>query len=61
MCWYQWRKKQPLIQAMWRGQAGDKFVASPPKPLWWAALILILLSLALWGLVTIAPEAPSYY
>ena len=61
VCWYQWRKKQPLIQAMWRGQAGDKFVASPPKPLWWAALILILLSLALWGLVTIAPEAPSYY
>ena len=61
VCWYQWRKKQPLIQAMWRGQAGDKFVTSPPKPLWWAALILILLSLAFWGLVTIAPEAPSYY
>ena len=30
-------------------------------PLWWAVLILMLLSLALWGLVTIAPEAPSYY
>ena len=24
-------------------------------------LIAVLLSLALWGLVTIAPEAPSYY
>jgi len=24
-------------------------------------LIAMLLSLALWGLVTIAPEAPSYY
>ena len=46
---------------MWRGQAGYKFVASPPKPLWRAVLIAMLLSLALWGLVTIAPEAPSYY
>ena len=61
VCWYQWRKKQPLIQAMWRGQAGYKFATSPPKPLWWAVLIAVLLSLALWGLVTIAPEAPSYY
>jgi hypothetical protein len=46
---------------MWRGQAGDKFVISPPKPLWWAVLIVMFVSLALWGLVTIAPEAPSYY
>ena len=46
---------------MWRGQAGYKFATSPPKPLWWAMLVLMLLSLALWGLVTIAPEAPSYY
>ena len=61
VCWYQWRKKQPIVQAMWRGQAGYKFVASPPKPLWRAVLIAMLLSLALWGLVTIAPEAPSYY
>ena len=46
---------------MWRGQADYKFVTNPPKPLWWAVLILMLLSLALWGLVIIAPEAPSYY
>ena len=61
VCWYQWRKKQPLVQAMWRGQAGHKFVPTPPKPLWWAVLIVMLLSSALWCLVTIAPEAPSYY
>jgi cytochrome b len=61
VCWYQWRKKQPLVQAMWRGQASYKFVTSPPKPLWWAVLIVALLSLVLWGLVLIAPEAPSYY
>ena len=61
VCWHQWRKGRPLIQAMWRGQAGYKSVTSPPEPLWRAVLILMLLSLALWSLVTIAPESPSYY
>ena len=29
--WYQWRKRQPLLQAMWRGQAGYKSVIDSTK------------------------------
>ena len=31
VCWHQWRKRQPLIQAMRRGQAGHKFVNVRPS------------------------------
>lgn len=59
--WCQWRKRQPLLQAMWRGQAGYKSVHTRPKPFWWALLTLMLTALALGWLISNAPEAPSYY
>ena len=59
--WYQWRKRQPLLQAMWRGEAGHKFSPLPPKPLLLAVMILLSAAALLWALVSVAPEAPSYY
>jgi cytochrome b len=58
---YQWKKQQPLVQAMLRGKAPGKVSEHPPKPLWWAVLIAALAGLALYAVVTFAPEAPSYY
>ena len=59
--WYQWRKKQPLIQAMVRGHSGYKASETRPKPLWLAAVIAVTIGLTLLWLIIIAPEAPSYY
>ena len=61
VAWYQWRRRQPLIQAMWRGRAEYKVAAAPPKPMWVALLIMVVLALGLWGLIALAPQAPSYY
>jgi len=61
VAWYQWRRRQPLIQAMWRGRAGYKAASVPPKPMWVSLLIMVLLALGLWGLIALAPQAPSYY
>ena len=61
VAWYQWRKRQPLIQAMWCGKAGYKVSTKPPRPLWLAFLLLMIAAVGLWGLITIAPQAPSYY
>jgi cytochrome b len=61
IAWYQWRRRQPLIQAMWRGRAEYKVAAAPPKPMWVALLIMAVLALGLWGLIALAPQAPSYY
>ena len=59
--WYQWRKKQPLIQAMVRGRSSYKVSDTRPKPLWLAALMAATIGLTLVWLISIAPEAPSYY
>ena len=59
--WYQWHKKQPLIQAMVRGRSGYKASETRPKPLWLAAVIAMTIGLTLLWLISIAPEAPSYY
>lgn len=61
VAWYQWWRNQPLIQAMWRGKAGHKASATPPQPLWIAMVLMLITALALWGLLAIAPQAPSYY
>ena len=61
VAWYQWRKRQPLIQAMWWGKAGHKVASTAPQPSWIAVLILMVVAASLWGLIAIAPQAPSYY
>jgi hypothetical protein len=59
--WHQWRKKRPLIQAMVRGRSSYKVSDTRPKPLWLAALMAATIGLTLVWLISIAPEAPSYY
>ena len=61
VAWHQWRKRQPMIQAMWYGSAGHKHAVAAPGSVWPAVLILGVMALALWGVVSLAPEAPSYY
>lgn len=58
---YQWGRKQPLIQAMWWGSAPGKAASERPKPLYLAALIALVLAGALWWVLVNAPEAPSYW
>ena len=57
----QWRRGQPLIQAMWRGHAGSKKAEQLPKPAWRALVILFAWAALLWWLILVAPQAPSYY
>ncbi len=59
--WYQWKKRQPLVQTMIRGCSETRFSATAPKPLWLSLMTASILSGALWWLITVAPEAPSYY
>lgn len=59
--WYKWKKRQPLVQTMIRGRSETRFLASAPKPLWLSLMTALILSGALWWLITVAPEAPSYY
>ena len=59
--WYQFRKKEPLIQAMWRGRSGTKFSQTPPTPQWQAVLTAVAVVGLLGTLIAVAPEAPSYY
>jgi cytochrome b len=53
---YQVRLRQPLLQAMWRGSADGREGQAPPVPLWRALLLVVLASLALWGLIQAAPR-----
>lgn len=53
---YQLRRRQPLLQAMWRGSAEGREGEAPPAPLWRALLLAGLVGCALWGLIEIAPQ-----
>jgi len=44
-----------------RGSSGYKVSETRPKPLWLAAVIAVTIGLTLLWLISIAPEAPSYY
>lgn len=61
VAWYQWRKHQPLIQAMVFGKAEGKASSQPNRPLWLWILGLAVCAGLLALLISIAPEAPSYY
>ncbi len=58
---YQWGRKQPLIQAMLWGSAEGKTASQPPRPFFVAIVIGLLLAGGLWWVVVNAPEAPSYW
>jgi cytochrome b len=59
--WYQWRKRQPMVQTMWRGQSADRVSEHAPVHLGRAVGIAGFVAVCLWLAITWAPEAPSYY
>lgn len=59
--WYQWHRGQPLVQAMWRGQAGEHRGEAPPAPWWLALLALAVVACLLWWVISQAPPPPSYW
>jgi cytochrome b len=61
IAWYQWRKRQPLIQAMWHGRTGDRVGEQAPVNTGRAITIAVIVAATLWLAITYAPEAPSYY
>ena len=58
---YQWRKKQPLLQAMLRGVADGKVSRVPPVSILRWLLVVALVGATLAGIIGLAPTAPSYY
>ncbi len=61
IAFYQWRKREPLIQAMVRGKAEGKKGREAPRPWWLAVLIAGVLALLLWWGLSLAPEPPRMW
>jgi cytochrome b len=61
IAWYQWRKRQPMVQTMWRGQSADRVSEHAPVHGSRAVAIATVIAVCLWLAITWAPEAPSYY
>jgi cytochrome b len=61
IAWYQFRRKQPLVQAMLRGQAAGKEGRESPRPWWIAVLVAGVLALLLWWGLSLAPEPPRMW
>jgi cytochrome b len=61
VAYYQFRRRQPLVQAMLRGQAEGKAGREAPRPWWLAVLIAGLLALLLWWGLSLAPEPPRMW
>ncbi len=61
IAFYQWRKHEPLIQAMVRGRAEGKQGREAPRPWWLAVLIAGVLALLLWWGLSLAPEPPRMW
>ena len=53
---YQFRRKQPLLQAMLRGSAEGKRGEAAPAPWWLAVVIILVLALLLWYAIANAPQ-----
>jgi cytochrome b len=61
IAWYQWRKRQPMVQTMWRGQSANRVSEHAPVHVARAVAIAVIVAACLWLAITWAPEAPSYY
>jgi len=53
-----WRRER-LVQAMLRGRASGRSGRTAPVSAWRALLIVLLVALALWGALRLAPPPPS--
>ena len=61
IAWYQWRRRQPMVQTMWRGRSADRVSEQAPVHVGRAVGIAIVVATCLWLAIVWAPEAPSYY
>ena len=61
VAYYQFRRRQPLVQAMLRGRAASKEGREAPRPWWIAVLIAGVLALLLWWGLSLAPEPPRMW
>ncbi len=59
--WHQWGRGQPIIQAMWRGQAGHKYTLEPPKSPILALLIFVIWAGVLWLIIYSSPQTQGFY
>ncbi len=59
--YYQWRRKQQLLQAMLRGRAPGREGTEAPIAWWRAALIAAVVALALWWVLAQAPQPTLWY
>ncbi len=57
--YHQYVRKEPLVQAMVRGSAQGRGGEAAPVPAWRALLLVLLVALAFWGLLRLAPPPPS--
>ena len=57
--YHQYVRKEPLVQAMVRGSAPGRRGDAAPVPACRALLLLLLVGLAFWGLLQLAPPPPS--
>jgi cytochrome b len=57
--YHQYVRREPLLQAMIRGSARGRGGVAAPAPAWHALLIVLLVGLAFWGLLQLAPPPPS--
>ena len=57
--YHQYRRKEPLLQAMVRGSAEGRSGTAAPVPAWHALALVLLVALALWGVLQLAPPPPS--
>jgi cytochrome b len=54
--YHQLRRKEKVLQAMWRGSAKGRMGCEVPAPWWWATIIVVFIALALWWVLQQAPR-----
>jgi cytochrome b len=57
--YYERLRDKRLLRPMITGTAAGRYGEAPPKPLYRALLIAVVLAGVLWGLIALAPEPPS--
>lgn len=61
IAYYQFAVREPMLGPMWRGYGEGRHGTGPAVPWWRALLVAVVLGLALWGGLSMAPEPESYW
>lgn len=61
LTYHQFYRKESLLGAMWWGKTANRFSLSKPKTTSLALAIALVTAVLLFLLITLAPQAPSYY